>query len=242
MGQSSDRESPNKEAKLHCTAENDEAADSYVAVYDIREFVAGDAAEGPGAQCGANSNGSQTENITFAYGRSNKAVVGAGKCHHCICYYKIGLDHSHVVHFVGLCRDKIEYCRRAVHSKETAHQATYRACSYLVRQCYPKFYALIQECEPDAYKNARHLVDFNNSSKDWTFESLQALETAVKPRMKRMVPSCISLRREIAIVEVTKKIDKMGMSLFHVMNFLYFTAAIKEVVNANSPDNAVASP
>ena len=34
--------------------------------------------------------------------------------------------------------------------------------------------------EPDAYKNARHLVDFNNSSKDWTFESLPALEAAVK--------------------------------------------------------------
>ena len=34
--------------------------------------------------------------------------------------------------------------------------------------------------EPDAYKNARHLVDFNNSSKDWTFESLSALEEAVK--------------------------------------------------------------
>ena len=34
--------------------------------------------------------------------------------------------------------------------------------------------------EPDAYKNARHLIDFNKSSKDWTFESLSALETAVK--------------------------------------------------------------
>lgn len=34
--------------------------------------------------------------------------------------------------------------------------------------------------EPDAYDNARHLIDFNNSSKDWTFESLPALESAVK--------------------------------------------------------------
>ena len=34
--------------------------------------------------------------------------------------------------------------------------------------------------EPDAYKDARHLLDFNNSSKDWTFESLEELETAVK--------------------------------------------------------------
>lgn len=38
--------------------------------------------------------------------------------------------------------------------------------------------------EPDAYKNARHLVDFNNSSKDWTFESLPALEEAVKKAIR----------------------------------------------------------
>lgn len=38
--------------------------------------------------------------------------------------------------------------------------------------------------EPDAYKNARHLIDFNNSSKDWTFESLPALEAAVKKAIK----------------------------------------------------------
>lgn len=38
--------------------------------------------------------------------------------------------------------------------------------------------------EPDAYKNARHLIDFNNSSKDWTFESLSDLEAAVKKAIK----------------------------------------------------------
>lgn len=34
--------------------------------------------------------------------------------------------------------------------------------------------------EPDAYNNARHLIDFNRSAKDWTFESLSSLEKAVK--------------------------------------------------------------
>lgn len=38
--------------------------------------------------------------------------------------------------------------------------------------------------EPDAYKNARHFVDFNNSSKDWTFESLSELEKAVKKAIR----------------------------------------------------------
>lgn len=34
--------------------------------------------------------------------------------------------------------------------------------------------------EPNAYKRARQLVGFYNSPKDWTFESLDALEAAVK--------------------------------------------------------------
>ncbi len=38
--------------------------------------------------------------------------------------------------------------------------------------------------EPDAYKNARHFIDFNNSSKDWTFASLPELESAVKKAIR----------------------------------------------------------
>lgn len=38
---------------------------------------------------------------------------------------------------------------------------------------------------PDAYNKARKLIDFNNSPKDWTFESLDALEKAVKNAIAR---------------------------------------------------------
>ena len=38
--------------------------------------------------------------------------------------------------------------------------------------------------EPDAYKNARHLIDYNSSSKNWTFESLEELETAVRKAIR----------------------------------------------------------
>lgn len=38
---------------------------------------------------------------------------------------------------------------------------------------------------PEAYSNARKMVNFANSSKDWTFESLQALEDAVKTAIRR---------------------------------------------------------
>lgn len=38
--------------------------------------------------------------------------------------------------------------------------------------------------EPDAYKNARHMIDYNSSSKNWTFESLSELESAVKKAIR----------------------------------------------------------
>ena len=38
---------------------------------------------------------------------------------------------------------------------------------------------------PDAYNKARKLIDFNNSPKDWTFESLESLEKAVKKAISR---------------------------------------------------------
>ncbi len=37
---------------------------------------------------------------------------------------------------------------------------------------------------PDAYDYAKKLIDFNNSPKDWTFESLDALVTAVKKAIR----------------------------------------------------------
>lgn len=37
---------------------------------------------------------------------------------------------------------------------------------------------------PDAYKNARHFIDFYHSSKDWTFQSLPELEEAVKKAIR----------------------------------------------------------
>lgn len=45
----------------------------------------------------------------------------------------------------------------------------------------------------DAYSTARKLIDFSNSSKDWTFESLDALESAVKSAISRY--SAVSLDR-----------------------------------------------
>lgn len=53
-----------------------------------------------------------------------------------------------------------------------------KACKLFIQQ--PDASTIQIPGEPDAYKNARHLIDFNNSSKDWTFETLQDLVTAVQ--------------------------------------------------------------
>ena len=64
----------------------------------------------------------------------------------------------------------------------------------------------------------------------------------MNPRMNLIVPSCITFRRQIAAVEVIRKMERIGMSLFQVMNLLYFIEATRDVVKANNPDKAVASP
>ena len=53
-----------------------------------------------------------------------------------------------------------------------------KACELFLQQ--PDATTIQIPGEPDAYKNARHLIDFNNSSKDWTFETLDELVDAVK--------------------------------------------------------------
>lgn len=57
-----------------------------------------------------------------------------------------------------------------------------KACAMFLEQ--PDASTLLIPGEPDAYKNARHLIDFNKSPKDWTFESLQDLEAAVKKAIR----------------------------------------------------------
>lgn len=64
------------------------------------------------------------------------------------------------------------------YEKDNQWDQALKTCELFIQQ--PDASTIQIPGEPDAYKNARHLIDFNNSSKDWTFESLQELETAVK--------------------------------------------------------------
>lgn len=75
------------------------------------------------------------------------------------------------------------YLRLATeYEKDSQWDMALRTCQLFLQQ--PDATTIQIPGEPDAYKDARHLIDFNNSSKDWTFQSLEELETAVKKAIR----------------------------------------------------------
>ncbi len=64
-------------------------------------------------------------------------------------------------------------------------------------RCYSDFLSRSDASEiqiagmPNAYSTAKNIVDFNNSSKDWTFETLDDLVTAVKRAISRYDPNTL---------------------------------------------------
>lgn len=97
---------------------------------------------------------------------------------------------------------------------------------------------------PDAYTNARMLIDFNNSPKDWTFESLGALEDAVKTAISnynyrdldkyksKVNFFAMSWRQEAG---ETNSRDDFSMRSFMRGNRIHYNAALDE---SSSPDEA----
>lgn len=78
--------------------------------------------------------------------------------------------------------------------------------------------------EPNAFKKARQLVGFNNSPKDWTFESLDALENAVKRAINRYDwRSLDKYRAKVNFFSMSWKQDEMDPNAqeeFSMRNFM----------------------
>lgn len=68
------------------------------------------------------------------------------------------------------------------YEKDSQWDMALRACQLFLQQ--PDATTIQIAGEPDAYKDARHLLDLYNSDKDWTFESLEELESAVKKAIR----------------------------------------------------------
>lgn len=96
--------------------------------------------------------------------------------------------------------------------------------------------------EPDAYKNARHFIDFNNSSKDWTFESLEELENAVKRAIRNYDwRSLDKYRAKVNFFSMSWKQDEMdansqetfSMKDFMRGNRIRYSEGLDEASNPN---------
>jgi hypothetical protein len=96
--------------------------------------------------------------------------------------------------------------------------------------------------EPDAYKEARQLVDFNNSSKNWTFESLPALENAIKTAISNYDWRALDkYKSKVNFFSMSWKQDEMDTNAqeeFSMKNFMrgnrvYFSKNLDEESNPN---------
>jgi tetratricopeptide (TPR) repeat protein len=112
-------------------------------------------------------------------------------------------------------------------------------------QAYTRFlpyYGTVIPGFPDAYTYAKQLVDFNNSSKDWTFENLNALLTAIGSALD--TGNSVRLRQYRARVNFFARSweqedeDNAGMAEFNLSDFMRgnrirYAAELDSESNAN---------
>lgn len=115
------------------------------------------------------------------------------------------------------------YLRLALeYEKESEWEAALRSYSLFLEQ--PDASTIQIHGEPGAYKNARQIVDFNNSSKDWTFESLEALEAAVKKAIAnydwRALENCKSKVNFFSMSWPQDELDTNAQENFSMRNFM----------------------
>ncbi|MGN0726471.1 MAG: tetratricopeptide repeat protein [Treponema sp.] len=95
---------------------------------------------------------------------------------------------------------------------------------------------------PDAYENALQLVNFNDSPKDWTFESLPALENAIKKAINRYDwKSLDKYRAKVNFFAINWNQDRSGSNaqeVFSMKNFMRgnrirYSASLDDSSNPN---------
>ena len=123
-----------------------------------------------GTQHRANDNSAEAIEIINSYCGREKAVVGSHTRHHHIANQEIGLRHRHVMLLRWLTLDEVKHGRRALHTKETAHQSAQCSCTYLnIFRC-RQFYALAKQHEIDANQDKYYTKD---TSQDMVFDTCQ---------------------------------------------------------------------
>lgn len=96
--------------------------------------------------------------------------------------------------------------------------------------------------EPNAYSQAQKLIDFNNSPKDWTFESLEALESAIKKAISSYNYRALdSYKSKVNFFAMSWKQDEydtnsqenFSMRSFMTGNRIRYNAELDEATNPN---------
>jgi len=79
--------------------------------------------------------------------------------------------------------------------------------------------------DPDAYSYAKQLIDFSNSKKDWTFDTLEALESAVKKALSTYNPKMLdSYKSKVNFFAMSWKQDENSanaMENFSMRSFMH---------------------
>lgn len=133
------------------------------------------------------------------------------------------------------------YLRLAVeYEKESDWDEALKAYSMFLAQ--PDSSTIQIAGEPNAYKKARQLVAFSNSPKDWTYESLPALENAIKTAIRRYDwRSLDKYRAKVNFFSMSWKQDEMDPNAteeFSMKNFMRgnrvrFSANLDEMSTSN---------
>lgn len=118
-------------------------------------------------------------------------------------------------------------------------------------RCYSDFLARSDASEiliagmPNAYSTAKNIVDFNNSSKDWTFETLDDLVNAVKRAISRYEPNKLeSYKSKVNFFSMSWRQDEMqehSIASFTMKDFMTGTNRIRyneELSESSTPDEA----
>lgn len=96
--------------------------------------------------------------------------------------------------------------------------------------------------EPNAYSQAQKLIDFNKSPKDWTFESLEALESAIKKAISSYNYRALdSYKSKVNFFAMSWKQDEydtnsqenFSMRSFMTGNRIRYNAELDEATNPN---------
>ena len=115
--------------------------------------------EDVGTQHRADDDTTEAIDIVNCNGIRKEAIVCPHTSHHHVSNKEVSLRHRHIMLLRRLALDEIEYCWRALHTEEAAHQSAQCSSDYLYFLRCRKFYALTEKHKVDANQDECYAKD-----------------------------------------------------------------------------------